>query len=135
MGIKIDFDGLINECTFTTARSSGSGGQNVNKLETKVILSFDIRNSQILNESQKSILYEKLKNRISKEGVLHLSSETERSQPMNKKEVINKFTILVEKALQPSKKRKATKPTAASIRKRLEEKKQLGDKKKDAEGR
>jgi ribosome-associated protein len=102
----------------------------VNKVETRVTLLFDILHSQMLTEEQKEVLGDKLKNRISKEGILQLSSEAERSQSMNKKAVINKFTTLIERALQPVKKRKATKPSRASIKKRLERKKQLSEKKR-----
>ena len=125
-----DIDKLIDECTFTTVRSSGSGGQNVNKVETKVSLLFDVNGSQVLTDEQKAIVFSKLKNRINKDGVLQLSAESERTQGMNKKAVIEKFAAAIQKALTPTKKRKATKPTAASIRKRLEEKKQLSEKKK-----
>lgn len=133
--MKIDIDSLVNECTFATARSSGAGGQNVNKVETKVLLYFDIDNSLVFNDDEKSLLKEKLKNRINKEGVLQLSSESERTQLSNRKKVVERFISLVTNALKPEKPRKKTKPTAASIKKRLENKKRVSEIKKLRSGK
>lgn len=126
----MDFDKLMNECTFTTVRSSGSGGQHVNKVETKVMLFLNIGQSQVLSDGQKQRIQEKLKRRISQEGVLQISSDTERSQLMNKKAVIVKLEDLLRKACREEKKRIATKHTLSSVQKRLDNKKQQSEKKK-----
>ncbi len=120
---------LEAECTFSASRSSGPGGQNVNKVNTRVELRFSVDNSQVLSDEEKSILFRKLKNRINSEGELILTSEVERSQLRNRIKVITLFFELIEKALTPPKKRFKTKPTLASRKKRVESKKQHSEKK------
>ncbi len=122
---------LISEVEFQTSRSSGPGGQSVNKVNTKVTLRFDIRQSRLLKENEKNRLLKALSNRTNKEGVLILSSDSQRSQIANKEKVVKKFKRLVDKAFQPKKKRIATKPSKASIQKRLEEKRQHSEKKQN----
>jgi len=122
-------DGLNKEVKYRTSRSSGAGGQHVNKVSTKVDLIFDVNRSEILSEEQKTIIHEKLKNRISNEGLLILHCDETRSQLKNKEIVYNRFVILIEDALKPIKKRKSTKPTKSSVEKRLFNKKKKSDKK------
>lgn len=114
---------LTSEIVFQTSRSGGPGGQNVNKVSTKVELYFDINASSSLNDWQKLRLFEKLANKISQEGVLRLVCQTERSQLKNKELVIQKFYQLLEKAFFVPKNRKATKPSKGAIEERMQAKK------------
>lgn len=125
---------LLNELTFKAVRSSGSGGQNVNKVSTKVELRFDIENSEFLTKEEKKRIAKKLKNRISNEGILIITSDTERTQLRNKNNAIEIFFELLEEALKKPKKRKKTKPTQASKEKRLKEKKIQSEKKQFRKG-
>ena len=118
--MKID---ITREILFQTARSGGKGGQNVNKVETMVEGRWHVNVSQLVTEEQKQMITEKLVNKITDEGYLLVKSQTERSQLGNKQEVIKKMNQLVSVALTKQKKRRATKPTAASKEKRIESKK------------
>lgn len=125
----IDITALKTELKFRTSRSSGPGGQSVNKVSTKVELLFDVWNSNILSEEKKEIITSKLKNRINTDGIFYISSDETRSQLKNKELVIERFITLLEDALKPIKKRKPTKPSKASKEKRLKTKKIKSDKK------
>jgi len=127
-------DLIFNELVFKAVRSSGSGGQNVNKVSTKVELRFDVEHSEFLTGDEKARIFKKLKNRISNEGILIISSDTERTQLRNKKNAIAIFFDLLEQALKKPKKRKKTKPTRASKEKRLKEKKVQSEKKQLRKG-
>jgi len=119
-----------NEFVFSSSRSSGPGGQNVNKVNTKVELRFNIQNTLLLSEDEKELIGSKLKNKINKECELILSSQSGRTQITNKKFLIEKFYDLISKALTVPGKRRSTIPTLSSVIKRLEEKRNQGNKKK-----
>ncbi len=117
------------ELQFTASRSSGAGGQNVNKVNTKVELRFDISSSALLSDKEKSLIFVKLANRINSEGILILTSQVARSQFENREKVTEKFYKLIRQALTPRKRRIATSPTLGSLERKKKEKKLISDKK------
>lgn len=123
-------DQLITELTFKAVRSSGAGGQNVNKVSSKVVLTFDILKSQGLSEIEKALLVINLNSRLTSESVLILNCDEDRSQLKNKEIVTKRFLELIKKGLFVPKERKATKVPRAAIRKRINNKKNLGEIKK-----
>jgi len=120
---------FYSEFKFNSSRSSGPGGQNVNKVSSKIELRFNILESVLLTNEEKEIILIKLANKINKEGELILVSQSERSQLGNKEKVIDKFYALIRKALEPKKNRKATKPSKKAKEKRLEGKRLISEKK------
>jgi ribosome-associated protein len=115
---------------FLTSRSSGPGGQNVNKVNTKVTIKFDVPNSLLLTEEEKEIILTRLASQLTKDGVLIVTSQDKRSQLDNKEAAIAKFETLINKAFIKRKARKATKPSKGSIQDRIKKKKHASEKKK-----
>ena len=121
-----DFSG---EFILSATRGGGPGGQNVNKVSTKVELRFHVDTSPLLTDEEKALVREKLVNKINTEGYLILTAQAERSQLLNKQAAIKKFYHLLQTALRTEKPRKETKPTAASVRERLQTKRKASAKK------
>jgi len=122
-------DAFLPEITFQTSRSSGPGGQNVNKVESRVELRFHLLDSQVLTEAQKVLILEKVVNQLTAEGLLLVTAQDDRSQFRNKEIALARFHELLQKSLRRPKPRKATKPSKGAVRKRLESKKKDGEKK------
>jgi ribosome-associated protein len=118
---------VLKEIKFKTARSGGSGGQNVNKVETMVEGYFNVQASNLFSAEEKEVIIIKLANKITDEGFLLVKSQTERSQLGNKEQVIKKINTLINQALIKPKKRKPTKPTKAAKQKRIDTKKKKGE--------
>ncbi len=120
---------IIQELNFKAVRSSGPGGQNVNKVSTKVELSFDPQSSEGLSEAEKKRALLKLGSRLTKDGILQLQCEESRSQHKNKELVIKRFFDMLANALKVPKVRKKTKPSRSAIEKRLKSKRKAAQKK------
>lgn len=118
---------LKKELNYKTSRSGGKGGQNVNKVETKVEITYNLYNSRVFSEEQKQKLSVKLKNKLNEEGELRIVSENFRTQLENKNGAVKKLISLLNQALKMDKKRKATKPTKAGKERRLDTKKRRGE--------
>ncbi|WP_299182698.1 alternative ribosome rescue aminoacyl-tRNA hydrolase ArfB [uncultured Chryseobacterium sp.] len=119
------------ELNFKTSRSSGAGGQNVNKVETSVTALWKVEDSEFFNDDEKALIQHKLKNRINADGFLFLTVSENRTQLMNKTKAIEKILEIVNRSLIIPKKRVPTKPSKAQKQKRLDTKKKLSDKKEN----
>lgn len=122
------------EVTFVTSRSGGPGGQNVNKLETRVTVRFDLTASPSLTEEQKARLSERLATRITRAGILQVTSQRHRTQAANRDAAVERFAELVGEALREEAPRKKTKLPRAAKRRRLEDKRRHSEKKRDRRG-
>lgn len=120
----------LSELSFRFSRSSGPGGQHVQKSSTRVELLFDVAHSPSLDEGQRARVLERLAGYIDSEGVLHLAAQSERSQLRNRAEVVDRFQELMRRALVRRKRRRPTRPTAVSQEKRLRHKKRRSEIKK-----
>jgi ribosome-associated protein len=117
--IKGDLSIREDEIVFTAVRSAGPGGQNVNKVATKVTLTFDVAASRSLTDRQRALLRERLASRLTADGVLQLSSGRQRTQSANRREVLDRFVALLRDSLRTVRPRRPTKPTAGSVERRL----------------
>ena len=115
-----------NEIRITASRSGGPGGQNVNKVSSKVTLSFDVRGSAVLSEEQKRKIMGRLATRISKEGILQIVSQRTRSQELNRLDAVERFSELLRRALTPQTPRIKTRVSEAAKQRRIDEKKKHG---------
>lgn len=125
----MDTKQIEKELNFITSRSSGSGGQHVNKTETRVEARFEVETSDALTPYEKRKVQEALSNRISKEGILAVSSDSRRSQVLNRGAAVKKLLRLIKKALRARKRRKGPRPLKANPKKRLDRKRRQSEKK------
>ena len=124
-------DDLQKEVTYKTSRSGGKGGQNVNKVSSKVELLFDIGQSALFTDEEKVLMFSKLQARLNKDGYVQVICEEERSQYLNKEKALEKLHVILSNALHRPKQRKATKPSKAMIAARLANKKLQSAKKEN----
>ena len=122
-------ENILKEVHFKASRSSGAGGQHVNKVSSRVELYFDLEHSTALSENEKQLLKQKVASKLTKENCLIISCETTRSQHRNKEIALQKFLQLIAENLARPKKRRPTKPTKVSLRRRSETKQRTAAKK------
>ena len=125
----------IDELVFSASRSSGPGGQNVNKVSTRLSVSFDVSASPSLSEEQRALITRRLANRIDKDGVLTLHSQRFRTQLANRRDVLERLAALLKEALKKRKPRKPTRVSRAAKQRRLDAKRRHSDMKKQRSGK
>ncbi|WJS96292.1 aminoacyl-tRNA hydrolase [Flavobacterium johnsoniae] len=123
----MDVEKIISELNFKAVRSSGAGGQNVNKVSSKIVLNFDLEASQALSDEEKLLLQTNIAARLTSENILILNCDEDRSQLKNKEIVIKRFLEIIKKGLYVPKVRKATKVPKSVIKKRIKDKKNISD--------
>jgi ribosome-associated protein len=129
MNRKIDVDLIGPELEFAVSRSGGPGGQNVNKVNSKVTIKWNVEQSTLITDDEKATLLSKLAGKLTIDNVLVVTSQEMRSQLENKETAKDKLNRMISKAFEQRKKRKATKPTKSSVKKRIQDKKQRSEKK------
>ena len=127
----MEIEKITSELSFKAVRSSGAGGQNVNKVSSKVVLSFDLAHSQALTDEEKLLVETKLSSRLTTDAVLILNCDEDRSQFRNKEIVTKRFLEIIKNALLVPKERKPTKIPKSVIRKRIKDKKNVSEVKKN----
>ena len=136
---EIEINGQLRiplaDIRFSFSRSGGKGGQNVNKVETKVELRYDLLHSPSLNDEQRSVLMHRLRSRLDDSGDIRVIAQESRSQWKNREEAIRKFSEMLRQALRPVLKRKKTRIPAAQKQKRLDDKRRRGEIKRMRSGR
>jgi len=123
----MDAEKILTEIGYKAVRSSGAGGQNVNKVSSKVVLTFDVNASQSLSDEEKALIEKNLSTRLTSENILILNADDDRSQLKNKSIVTARFLEMIQKALIVPKKRKPTKVPRSVIEKRIKEKRNLSE--------
>jgi len=123
----MDIEKIISELSFKAVRSSGAGGQNVNKVSSKVVLTFDLNTSQALSQEEKALLLTNITSRLTTENILILNCDEDRSQLKNKDIVVKRFLDIIKKGLHVPKVRKATKIPKSVIKKRIKDKKNISE--------
>lgn len=125
----MDTGKLLSEVTYKAVRSSGAGGQHVNKVSSKVVLTFDLEASEGLSEEEKTVLRQKLSTRLTSHNILILNADDDRSQLKNKETAAKRFLALIEKSLVVPRKRKPTKVPRSVIEKRIKAKRTTSERK------